>query len=91
MSEGKLVSIETLEQQISNLEEVSITVRAPRDTLVPEYPYSRKAAGNVSVKEWIDTRLSPIIPNYEVSVINGYGENPHGRTNMDTIRNSYRR
>ena len=90
MSEKK-VSISTFEQQISNLEEVSITVRAPGDKLVPEYPYSRKAAGNVSIKEWIDTRVSPLIPDYEISVINGYGETPHGRTNMETVRNSYRR
>lgn len=91
MSEKKLVPIYVFEQQVSNLEEVSITVRAPGGDLVPEYPYSRKAAGNVSVKEWLETRVTPLIPKLDVTITNGYGENPHGRTKMDTVRNSYKR
>jgi len=35
------------------------------------------------------TRLKPIIGEDEATIIDGNGNTPHGRTNIETVRNSY--
>ena len=85
-----LVSAAELERQIFELEEIRVVIRSNK--LTPKYEgynYSRKASSSTSITDWYHTRLKPIIGEDEATIIDGNGNNPHGRTNIETVRNSY--
>ncbi len=84
-----MVSATEIERQIFNLEEVKVVIRCPRNIEFAPYDYERKAAVNTSITEWYNKRLKPIIGCYDADIIDGNGNNPHGRTNIENIRNSY--
>ena len=85
------VSTSELERQIFEKEEIKVVIRMPSNKQFPSYPYQRKAANNMTVSEWIDSRIKPIIGNdVQIEIIKGDGSSPHGRTKMETVRNSYR-
>ncbi|MBY6345092.1 hypothetical protein E5C31_03845 [Providencia rettgeri] len=83
------VSIRDFEQAVFELEEIRIVVRGSLRAKVDAYEYERKAAGNTSVNDWLDSRIRPLIGEIEVSVINGNGGIPHGRTNLENVRSGY--
>ncbi len=86
------VTATDLERQIFELEEIKVVIRTRKNTQLPPYNYSRKAAVNTSITEWYNTRLKPILgDDYDAEIVDGNGNNPHGRTNIETVRNSYRR
>jgi len=79
-----------IERQIFEKEEIRVIIRAPQDERFPKgYEYDRKSAVSTSAKVWIDKRLSPIIDNFEATIIDGNGQIPHGKTKLETIRKSY--
>lgn len=83
------VSASDLERQIFEKEEIRVVIRAPKGQEFDVYPYDRKSAVNTSIKDWYEKRLKPIIGDYDADVIDGYGTNPHGRTQIEKVRNSY--
>lgn len=83
------VSATELERQIFELEEIRIVIRSNKTTQYDIYDYIRKAAGNTSITDWYVTRLKPIIGEDDATIIDGNGTSPHGRTNIETVRNSY--
>lgn len=84
------VSASDLERQIYEKEEIKVVLRCKKNSSFDSYDYKRKAAANTSVKEWAETRLRPIIgDDTEFEIVNGAGQSPHGRTNIETVRNSY--
>jgi len=83
------VTATDLERQIFELEEVRVIIRSDKNKEFKSYNYTRKAATNTSITEWYNTRLKPILGDYDADVIDGNGNNPHGRTNIETVRNSY--
>ena len=83
------ISISELESQIFDKEEVRVIIRANKDQTVERYPYSRKASVTTSVTDLIENRIKPLVGNAEVVVVNGEGLHPHGRTKVETVRNSY--
>lgn len=83
------VSVSDLEQKIFELEEVRVVIRQKKDGQVPNYNYKRKASATTSITDLIETRIKPIIGDADVVVINGQGLQPHGRTKVETVRNSY--
>lgn len=83
------ISATELERQIFELEEIRVVIRNNKTTQYSSYNYTRKAASNTSITDWYMTRLKPIIGEDEAVVIDGNGNTPHGRTNIETVRNSY--
>lgn len=84
------ISATDLERQIFEKEEIRVVIRAPKDTKFDEYNYDRKAAVNTSITDWYSTRLKPILgEEHDADIIDGYGTNPHGRTKIEKVRNSY--
>lgn len=59
------------------------------DRILTDKLHQRRAAGNSSVSDWIETRLLPALNGVEFRVIGGNYAVPHGRTRMDTLRASY--
>lgn len=86
------VTATDLERQIFELEEIKVVIRSKKSTQFDAYDYIRKATTNTSITEWYNTRLKPILgEEYDADIVDGNGSNPHGRTNIETVRNSYRR
>ncbi len=83
------VSVSELEQKIFELEEVRVVIRKKREGQVANYDYKRKASATTSVTDLIETRIKPLIGDADVVVVNGQGLQPHGRTKVETVRNSY--
>jgi len=83
------ITAKELEQQVFDKEEIRIVIRVPKDTRFDEYKYDRKAAVNTSITDWMNTRLKPLIGDSEAEVIDGSGRNPHGRTLIEKVRDSY--
>ncbi len=83
------ISIQQFEEKVRSLEEIKIVIRAPSGTMVEDYDYTRKAAGNSSLTDWLEGRIKPFIGANEYSVISGEYATPHGRTKLDTLRKSY--
>lgn len=84
------ISIGELERQIFDLEEVKIVIRGNRNELVNPYPYERKTPSTTSISSWVETRLKPVIGNLGFEIIQGDGTSPHGRKNIENVRNSYK-
>ena len=85
-----MINTEQLEDSIFDLEGVRVVIRASKYQTFEEYPYVRRASGNMSIKDWLNTRIKKHVGDFEVTVIDGAGQSPHGRTNMETVRNNYR-
>ena len=87
------MTIKELEQDVYDLDEIRIVVRAARNLDVGEYRYERKASDNTSITEWLDQRVYPLLgpERVRVEVIDGYGALPHGRTRLSVVRDSYAR
>lgn len=87
--EKKKITVRELEAKVLEREELVLVVRAPASTLVDDYDYERKAAGNTSVTDYVDGRLKPCVGDLEFTIINGDHTSPHGRTKLSTLRDSY--
>ena len=90
MDDEKKVSTTELERQIFEKEEIKVVIRATREETFPSYPYQRKMSQNATVTEWMDSRLKPLLGNTEFEIVRGDGNSPHGRSKMETVRNSYK-
>ena len=85
------MSVDEFEKEVLRLEEIVIRIRALGFENVGDYPYQRRASGGTSVTEWLNTRIYPILGEHEVCIIDGNWQHPHGRTKLDTLRDSYNR
>ena len=83
--------IAEFEAAVLEVEEIVIRIRVRLDTEVGDYNYERQAAAETSVTEWLRTRVIPRLANNQVCVIDGYLNEPHGRTRLRTLRASYDR
>jgi len=88
-TEKKKITVRELEAKVFALEDVVLVIRAPASTLVNDYTYERKAAGTSSVSDYVEGRLKPCLGDHEYAIINGDHVQPHGRTRLSTLRDSY--
>ena len=84
------VSASELERQIFEKEEIKVVIRAPRSQMFNSYDFQRKSASNTSISEWLETRIKPLLEDSEIEIIKGDGSSPHGRTNIENVRNIYK-
>lgn len=83
------ITVRALEEKIFELEDIVVTIRAPSNETVEDYGYERKAAGNMSVTDWLEGRVKPLLGGKEIVVISGDYTSPHGRTKLSTLRDGY--
>lgn len=88
-----IITVQEFEEKVLRLEEISITIRAPRNAPIADYNFTRKASDTSSINEWLDTRIIPRVGNYQFDIISSdYNvSTPHGRTNLGTLRQKYSR
>jgi len=78
-----------IEQAAFEKDEVRIVIRAPMNKQLGSYNFARKAAGSATITEFLEARIKPLLRANEVTVVDGNGVYPHGRTKMSTVRGSY--
>ena len=79
------------EQAVFELEGIVIRIRASRSEEVKDYDYHRAASEGTSVTAWLNNRIYPKIGDLGVSVIDGNFHEPHGRTRLRVLKESYDR
>lgn len=84
-----MITVAEFEDKVWTLEGVRIVVRASQTDLVEDYDYSRKISASASITDWGNGRVRPLLGGLDFYVIDGSGTRPHGRTRMDTVRDSY--
>ena len=93
VEEKRLYTPAEIEYAISTLELIRVVIRRKRNERIYEknYDFERKFSNNSSIRDWIETRLRPIIGDDEVEAIDGYGAIIPLHTKMQKLRESYRR
>lgn len=85
------MTVQEFEDKVWQQDQVRVVVRASSGQEVSEYEYTNAAQANWSVTKFLQQRIQPHIGDLEVIVLEGDGEEPHGRTLLSSIRNSYQR
>ena len=81
--------VDEFEKKVLDLEEIVIRIRASGGDVVGKYDYKRQASGGMSVTNWLQTRIIPLLGGKEYSIIDGNYQHPHGRTKLQRLRESY--
>lgn len=83
------MTLNEVENQIFLLEGIRVIIRTNRNDF-DEYGYVRRCPDNVSIIDFLNTRINPFLNRDETAfVVNGYGEIPNVRTHIGTVRRSY--
>jgi hypothetical protein len=83
------VTVDEFQAKVWDIEAIRLIVKCEDAHMVDEYDFSNSAQQNWSVTEWLRNRILPRIGDYECIVIQGNGEEPHGRTLLRNVRASY--
>ena len=84
------ITAKDFEDRVFEVARVLIKLRCPREQLVNNYDYSRRAKGVLSVADWLSSRVNHLIDPIQYDVIDGRTyRSAHGNTNMETLRQSY--
>lgn len=84
------MTVEELEAKVWAQDKVRIVVRAPGAQQIGDYTQKNAAQGNWSVTEFLRKRLNGVLNGCEAVVLMGDGEQPHGRTLLNSVRESYK-
>jgi hypothetical protein len=84
------MTVQELEDKVWEQDSIRVVVRAPAGAQVGDYTYQNAAQANWRITEFLEKRLAPVLGTHEVVVLMGDGEQPHGRTLLSSIRDSYR-
>ncbi len=80
---------EEFEHTVWLIEGIRIVIRAPRSEKIGNYKPKRAADEGWSITKWLESdRLKGAKP-FEITVIDGDGEEPHGRSLLRTVRQTY--
>lgn len=82
-------TIQELEDKIWEVEGIRVVIRGAERTAVMVYDYQNAAQETWSITKLIESRIQPCAPGIEVMVIQGNGEEPHGRTLLKNVRGTY--
>jgi len=77
------------EDKVWEIEGIRIVIRAPSEKEVLDYDYQNAAQGNWRIAQLLEGRIQPNLEDMEIIVLQGDGEQPHGRAILRTIRQSY--
>ena len=84
------MKVEELENKVWEQDGVRIVIRHSSKAEVKNYMHKNRAQENWSVKKFVQSRIESLLGNgKEVVVLSGDGKQPHGRTLLKTIRESY--
>ena len=88
--------VKNVEKKIWDVEKFEVIMRSAdgkdlrgnkRD--MPQYPFSKKASGDMTVSEWKQNRFYPNYPGLEVDVLDVVGMAVIGQTKLKNVRATY--
>lgn len=85
------MTVQEFEDAVWRVEGIRVVVRAHRSAQVGDYKYTRGAQETWRVPQLIENRIQPKVGKREIVVMQGDGEQPHGRVILRTVRASYKR
>lgn len=77
------------EEKIWTIEGIRVVLRTDPNAEVADYDYKNAADESWRITELGEKRIEKCIPGIKYSVIQGDGEEPHGKVILRTIRNGY--
>jgi hypothetical protein len=77
------------EQQVWEVENIRIVVRADENDEVKAYNLKRAADESWTTKEFLNNRIEPRVGSKKVVVIRGDGQKSHGAVKLRNLRASY--
>jgi hypothetical protein len=83
------MTIREFEKKVWQVDTVRIVIRDRKTRKVSTYRQKRAAQENWNITGYLRKRISPLIDDREVVVLDGNGKIPNGRTLLKTIRLSY--
>lgn len=84
------MKISEIENKAWTMDGIRIVIRVAESKEAGNYSHKNAAQGSWSVTKYLDCRIKPLIGTHEVIVLLGDGEQPHGRTLLSSVRESYR-
>jgi hypothetical protein len=85
-----IVKIRDFEKKIRDRDGITIVIRARKTANIRNYRESR-ANHTIDISDYIKNHLNIYMDNtYELSIIDGFGNEPTGGTSVGAIRESYR-
>ncbi len=84
------MKIHEIENKAWTMDGIRIVIRGSENDELSDYTQKNAAQASWSVTKYIETRIQPLIENKEVIVLLGDGEQPHGRTLLSSVRDSYK-
>jgi hypothetical protein len=82
--------IKELEEKVWDQDRIRIVIRNSSTANVKAYMHRNAAQENWSVSKFIQSRIQNLLGDEtEIVVLSGDGKQPHGRTLLKTIRESY--
>jgi len=79
-----------IENKAWTMDGIRIIIRGSEQKKLGNYSQKNAAQGNWSITKYLDSRIKPLIADCEVLVLLGDGEQPHGRTLLSSVRDSYK-
>ncbi|MCY4304370.1 MAG: hypothetical protein OXC62_06270 [Aestuariivita sp.] len=83
------ITIAEFESKVFEIEDIKLIMRGKISELVDDYPYERRASNNMSLNAYIETRIKPLIGDFTSEIIDGTLRKAHGKSKLQTIRESY--
>ena len=77
------------EQQVWEVENIRIVVRADENDEVKDYNLKRAADETWTTNEFLNNRIEPRVGSKKVVVIRGDGQKSHGAVKLRNLRTSY--
>jgi hypothetical protein len=82
-------SVEQFEEKVWEVAGVRVIVRAPEGAQVQAYTSQKAANQGWTVTKFLADHVQPCVGDYEVTVIQGNGEEPRGNTLLRSVRSTY--
>ena len=83
------MKVSEFEEKVWEVEGIRIVIRAASEENVSKYTFQKGAQEGWRITQLIEKRIQPKIGANEVIIIQGNGEQPHGRVILRTVRKTY--
>lgn len=83
------MKIRDFEAMVWEVENIRIVIRAPENATVSEFEKKNSADKNLTVNDWLNRRIVPLLEGHEVFVTHGSGEKLNKGTQIKNVRDSY--
>ena len=84
------MNVSDFEDAVRAVDQIRVVIRTERDAQVGNFNWRNGAPEGTSLTDYMRIRIQSRVGDLEFSVIDGYGSEPHGRTLLRNIRQSYR-